>query len=282
MYLDPLVSKRLDELLVRADAIKSARTSSRIRDKTVHYVARADVLGWSASAASLLQRVFGETSTHFKTFNDVLNNFHGYEWEFDPLRAIVAAAKEDFLGGYLFSTRALAKAEVLDDALEQADALLRAGYKDPACVLIGVALESAIKELAGQAGVAIAKLDKMNVDLAKTGRYNVSKQKLITAWADLRNKAAHGQWAAYSKEDVIDLPPPSHATVKVAKSVNLENDGHENQQVQRGTDHGVPQAGGGRRAGQGRVPQGRLQRRHLLQVASQVRRHGRARRAATA
>jgi hypothetical protein len=46
----------------------------------------------------------------------------------------------------------------------------------------------------------------------------------------------------------IDLPPPSHATVKVAKSVNLENDGHENQQIQRGTDHRVPQASRGRRA----------------------------------
>jgi hypothetical protein len=53
--------------------------------------------------------------------------------------------------------------------------------------------------------------------------------------------------------DVGDLPPPSRAKVKVAKFVNLENDGHENQQIQLGTDHRVPQASRARRAGQGRV-----------------------------
>jgi hypothetical protein len=205
MHLDPIIVKRLDELLAKAEAIKATHTSSRFNDKTIYHVKRSDVLGWAASAASPLQRVFGETSTHFKAFEASLAQFHGYEYEFDPLQSIIAAAKEDLEGGYLFSTRALVKAEVLDDALGQARALLDAGYKDPACVLIGVALEVAVKELADQAGLPIAKLDKMNADLAKAGKYNVSRQKLITAWADLRNKAAHGQWNEYSAEDVQDM-----------------------------------------------------------------------------
>ena len=76
---------------------------------------------------------------------------------------------------------------------------------------------------------------------------------------------------------VSDLPPPSRTSVTAVKSVNLENDGHEKEQIHRGADHRFHQAGRGRPADQGAVPQGRLQRCHLLQVARQVRRHGCAR-----
>ena len=34
----------------------------------------------------------------------------------------------------------------------------------------------------------------------------------------------------------IDLPPPSRVNLKLVKSVNLENDGHEEQQIYRRTD----------------------------------------------
>lgn len=42
-----------------------------------------------------------------------------------------------------------------------------------------------------------------------------------------------------------DLPPPCRTSVKVAKSINQENDGHEEEQIHRGADHWVPQAGRG-------------------------------------
>jgi hypothetical protein len=45
----------------------------------------------------------------------------------------------------------------------------------------------------------------MNADLAKAGVYNLAKQKQITAWADLRNKSAHGEWGAYSAADTEDM-----------------------------------------------------------------------------
>ncbi len=45
----------------------------------------------------------------------------------------------------------------------------------------------------------------MNVEVCKASIYNMAKQKQITAWADLRNKAAHGDWAAYNDNDVNDF-----------------------------------------------------------------------------
>ena len=38
------------------------------------------------------------------------------------------------------------------------------------------------------------KLGTMNAGLAKQGVYNKLTQKRITALADIRNKAAHGEW----------------------------------------------------------------------------------------
>ncbi|MBP8276931.1 MAG: hypothetical protein KAX55_08585, partial [Propionivibrio sp.] len=41
-----------------------------------------------------------------------------------------------------------------------------------------------------------------------------------------------------------DLPPTSRTRLKLVKSVNhQENDGHEEEQIHRGTDHRLPQAG---------------------------------------
>jgi ribosomal protein L29 len=45
----------------------------------------------------------------------------------------------------------------------------------------------------------------MNSDLAKAGVYNKLTQKQITALADLRNKAAHGQWEEFTKGDVDEM-----------------------------------------------------------------------------
>ena len=42
-------------------------------------------------------------------------------------------------------------------------------------------------------------------DLVKAGKYNVLKQKQITAWLDLRNKAAHGKWEEYTEFDVKSM-----------------------------------------------------------------------------
>lgn len=209
MHRDSLIQKRLDELAAKGAAIVAAKTSeySEFNDRNIEHVSIPATRGWGTSVLSLLRQAFGETSIHAKHFQTAFDKFgaHGYLSSFNSMFAIFEAAKEDYEGGYIFNLRGLVKAEVLSDALDQADELLRSGYKDPACVLIGVSLEIAVKDLSLRHSVAIAKLDKMNVDLCKAGAYNMAKQKQITAWADLRNKAAHGDWTSYSEADVRDM-----------------------------------------------------------------------------
>jgi len=55
-----------------------------------------------------------------------------------------------------------------------------------------------------------------------------------------------------------DLPPASRTSLKLVKSVTQENDGHEEEQIHRRTNHRVHQTGRGWHADQGAVPQGRF------------------------
>lgn len=203
MRLDELIKRRFTELEKQAiTVIESSESKTHFNEDRgesfeVTVIPHSAFVGWATSVLSLLQHTFGEDSIHYKHFAN-----HWSESDFESCRAIFRAAKTDYEGGYLFNVRALIKAEVLGDALDQAADLLNAGYKDPACVVIGIALETALKEMCTRAGTSHGKLDKMNADLIKAGTYNIAKQKQITAWADLRNKAAHGDWNAYNEADV--------------------------------------------------------------------------------
>jgi hypothetical protein len=205
---NPLIEKRFAELADKADAIQAEKTLDFVaRDSGTHYynVNSADAKGWCTNVLNLLQRVFGEDSIHFKHFTEDSTNVYDSELQFRRIVAIFQAAREDYQGGYLFNLQSLVKADVFDDMLEQAAALLKAGYKDPACVVAGVALETTLKDLCSRNSVSHGKLDKMNADLAKAGVYNKGMQKQITAWADRRNSAAHGEWSAYTDSDVDDM-----------------------------------------------------------------------------
>lgn len=208
MKTNPLVSQRFQELSDKATAIAQAKTLDFVSrdDGTKWYnINAAEFSGWATSVLNLLQRVFGEESIHFKHFSRDAAKVGDSEYSFRGAVAIFNSAREDYEGGYLFNLQSLVKAEVFDDMLEQAQALLTAGYKDPACVVAGVALETTLKDLCSRSGIAHAKLDKMNADLAKAGLYNKGMQKQITAWADRRNSAAHGDWSAYTNADVDDM-----------------------------------------------------------------------------
>ena len=102
--------------------------------------------------------------------------------------------------------------EVFADFIEMAEHLLDERYKDPAAVIIGSVLEEHLRQLCLSAGIRTEdvsatkvvpyKADRLNADLAKAGKYSKLDQKQVTAWLDLRNRAAHGKYAEYALEQV--------------------------------------------------------------------------------
>ncbi len=129
---------------------------------------------------------------------------------------IVQALRDDLNAGYIQNLVELAHGEVFADFLEMALHLSDSGYKDAAAVIAGSTLEGHIRELCHKHGISIEevkkdgstrplKTDRLNADLAKAAVYSKLDQKSITAWLDLRNKAAHGKYNEYSADQVILL-----------------------------------------------------------------------------
>lgn len=111
-------------------------------------------------------------------------------------------------GRYVRTVAELVHAEVFSDFVEMAEHLLSEGYKDAAAVIVGSTLEGHLRQLCAKNSIAsdvggkAKKADQLNADLVGNSVYSKLDQKSITAWLDLRNKAAHGKYAEYSKEQV--------------------------------------------------------------------------------
>lgn len=126
-----------------------------------------------------------------------------------PLRGILKALRTDYEAGYLQSVVELVHADIFADFLDMADYLLQQGYKDPAAVVTGSVLEAHLRKLCDKHGIAVVKADgthktadALNSELAAGAIYSKLDQKSVTAWQDLRNKAAHGKYNEYTKEQV--------------------------------------------------------------------------------
>ncbi len=126
----------------------------------------------------------------------------------EPLLGILRALRADYAAGYLASVEELIHADVFSDFIEMAEHLLTQGYKDPSAVLIGSVLEEHLRKLCLKNSLPVSvgsshkKADTLNADLTGASVYSKLDQKSITAWLDLRNKAAHGKYAEYTKDQV--------------------------------------------------------------------------------
>jgi hypothetical protein len=111
--------------------------------------------------------------------------------------------------GYLTTLEELVHGETFYDFLEMAQHLLDNGYKDAAAVIAGSTLENHLKQLCKKSNISVVNVkgkpksaDIINSELASAQAYLKLDQKSVTAWQDLRNKAAHGERDSYDKEQV--------------------------------------------------------------------------------
>jgi len=126
------------------------------------------------------------------------------------LLGILSALRLSYANGYLASIYELVHADLFADFLEMAEHLLENGYKDAAAVISGSVLEEHLRKLATKSGIDLLKpdggpkrSDTLNGELSTAGAYSKLDLKSITGWLDLRNKAAHGNYAEYDRQQVI-------------------------------------------------------------------------------
>lgn len=173
------------------------------------------VTTWITRLGQLIRRLYGEKSQHFESYSTALSTRHFYnlhrEWNshFSQMVGVVRAIKHDLDNGLLVHFKALVQADVFADFLEMGKYLLQEGYKDAAAVIIGSVLEDGLRKIAETNGIPLTQasgkpmtIEPLNVELAKQEVYSKLVQKQITSWTHIRNKAAHGEFSEYNKDQV--------------------------------------------------------------------------------
>lgn len=166
---------------------------------------------------SVINRIMGTNSEYYKQAMNVLSKTETINpiSKLIMLGGVLSGLYEDLKAGNLRSFSELIHADVFSEYIEMAEYLLEEGYKDPAAVITGSTLEEHLRKLCIKNGIDIEimssgklrskKADGMNSDLAKQGVYSKLEQKSVTAWLDLRNKAAHAKYSEYNDSQVNQM-----------------------------------------------------------------------------
>jgi hypothetical protein len=198
--------------LQQIDEALNARVEARKRSK---YDDLSDLKEGLAELVTLLSDAINRFAPPGSTYREKANllaeehQMHNLHLQQEVLYGILKSLRTAYAAGYLQSVEELVHADLFSDFMEMADYLLSEGYKDPAAVLGGGVLEEGLRKLCMKNGIAIVdangkpkKASVMNDDLARAMVYDKLVQKSVTAWLDLRNKAAHGDYSAYDKKQV--------------------------------------------------------------------------------
>ncbi|MEU1307257.1 hypothetical protein [Streptomyces shenzhenensis] len=193
--------KQLDTLLPECDYLLS--NDKWLTDDKVGAQARV----YCNRLEAVIERICLPESTYLKQL-DLYRSLQ-LRHKFMDIHAVATALRDDLHAGWIDFVVELVHAQTYSDYLEMADDLLGADYKDPAAVITGTSLEVHIRALCVKHGIDTEvgpgkpkKADVMNADLKKAGVYDGLRQKQITAWMDLRNKAAHGDYTSYDEHQV--------------------------------------------------------------------------------
>jgi hypothetical protein len=173
---------------------------------------------WKTNCLTLFQP-FAKHNSRVKEQVDVFFQSGGKKPEVEYCLGILDAFRDDFERGFLDDLLLRVEAEVAGDYMGQAEELLNEGKRGafdhvPAAVLAGAVLEKALRTLCGQQqpplpiNTAKGEPKTMNPlidDLKSAGQFNELKAKQLRSWADIRNKAAHGEFDQFKRTDVEQM-----------------------------------------------------------------------------
>ena len=207
MKLDD-IKIRIDELINKGNQLLASTFRNRDGFERID---TSVYTGLKTATLSLILKVYDKSHPYYTEIENITH--YEYPSAAKNLLNVLISIREEITGGWLFTTKGLVSSEIFSDFLEMADHLLNENYKDPAAVVIGSVLEEHLRQLCLKNSIDIEvekndkkfpkKADSLNSDLASGQVYNKLDQKSVTAWFDLRNKAAHGKYDDYSKEQVM-------------------------------------------------------------------------------
>ncbi|HEY4279038.1 MAG TPA: hypothetical protein VGM91_12495 [Conexibacter sp.] len=179
---------------------------------TAHAGSRPNAVAMSTTILATIERIAPNSAYSMSAASVTASSSMATPATVTNLTGVLVALRAAIEAGYLLTLQELVHATVFSDFLEMADELQRRGFKDAAGVIAGTVLEEHVRKLAAanevetqdNEGKAL-KLERLNTLLARVRVYNGLEQKNVTAWYDLRNKAAHGEYEAYDHSQVAGM-----------------------------------------------------------------------------
>jgi len=206
LYKEAIINQ-IDYILDQSSEFIDAKSKIPKEFSDEDYIKEVEI---STLLAATIDRLAPPGSRYRKNAHEALKRYvNDSTLKIDNLIGILKALKVDYEANHLEVIHELIHADVFADFLEMADYLLKEGYKDPAAVLAGGTLEEHLRKLCQKNDINIKKdnshyrtADSLNADLAGANVYSKLDQKSVTAWLDLRNKAAHSRYNEYTKDQV--------------------------------------------------------------------------------
>lgn len=209
MEISEKIEQKFEKLLANGREILQRCGYSESEGLSRH-PSRVDYLRFRTESTNLIVRVCGKQSPHYLEMANVSKSkqMSNNSYFFPLCLGILEAAYADYSEGFLFDLRSLISAEILGDFIDQAEELLSKNYYVAAASLSGAVLEDSLRRICEINQIEVPEktsIEIFNVALVKAEIYNKLKQKQITAWADLRNKADHGKFKEVKKDDVGNM-----------------------------------------------------------------------------
>lgn len=219
---------RLDELIVSGEAM-SMRQHSRVTSANMltgetryrHYdlAAWPQFIEWRTSCIAVLDHLVPQSSLLRKTV-DALHTLNNEPSKVEFATAFLKSVRTELIAGSLGSLAHQIEAEVLADYLGQAEALIAGAESGAehvaAAVVAGAALERCLRTICGSLTPAEPTVSESGAPLGMTAVidalkrrqvYNELQAKELRAWAAIRNAAAHGEFSAFTREQVGSMVP---------------------------------------------------------------------------
>jgi hypothetical protein len=204
-----------EDFLAQLDAVERVyvETAAKSKYEDQSDLRADDVTRIVTIAKTAVERISGKNSPYAAEMERSLAGRPASNRENPKIAiGIVRGLKHDLAAGYLKTLEDMLYGEIFADIIEMSSYLIEEGYKDPAAVVAGGALEQHLRKLCrsngidttieGKESVRPKKAEQMNSDLASKNAISKLDQKSVTAWLDVRNKAAHAQYDEYTRDQV--------------------------------------------------------------------------------
>lgn len=193
--------KRFDELISRGKRLLASY------ENELEISARKKQ--WETACLHIMKRTFGEDSLYFdKLRYDALGSWLDDEANLTHGVALMEGAREEIQSGFLYKLEHLISSDFFDSITEQAEYLLKSGFKDVAAILGRVVIENTLKDLGKKESIAVPekiKLTALNDLLFKEGVYVKNIWRTTQAQIDIGNDAAHGDFDEYTERSVESM-----------------------------------------------------------------------------